>query len=398
MSLAMNAMKKPLLPALAILSALVPALLAASPVAAQTGAQDRLAPPSPEVQQTIQNAMTKYRSGDLKGAIALLEPLKKASGTHPAALSLLGSLYLDADRPKDALDLLGPIADGNLAGPIILDNAGRAALALGQAEKAEAYLRRAVAKAPDSPAARDLGLVLGSDGRTAESYELLHPWALAHPDDADARLSAAFDAIELQRAAEGEELLKSLPADNPRIQFLRARLLLLKDDPKGALALLEPLVKTGPPELQHEIQRNLARTYLGVGDSKRAIELLQGKTGTDLSLAILLGRAEYQASNPAATVSVLAPFAKADLAAADPTAPADRAVSASLELEYGQALLAQSHWTEAIPALERSTRLEPTSYQAWQLLARAQLAAGQKDAAAKSMDKVRELQAAKKPG
>jgi len=366
--------------------------LVTAPVAAQ-----KLAPPSADLQKTMQSAVEKYKAGDLPGAIAILEPIRKEPGTHPAALSLLGTLYLEADRPKDALAVLGPIADGDLAGPVILHNAARAALAVGETGKAEAYLRRAVAKAPDSPAARDLGVVLGSDGKIAESYELLHPWALAHKDDADARLSAAFDAIELERAKEAEELLDGLPVDNPRIRLLRARLLLLEDAPQGAIALLEPLAKTGPPELQHEVRRNLAKTYIGVGESKKAVELLQGTTGEDLSLGILLGRAQYQAGNPAASADVLAPFAKAALAAADPTAPADRAAMANVELEYGQALLALSKWTEAITALDRSTRLDPGSYQAWQLLGRAQLAAGRKDEAAKSMAKVKELQA-KKPG
>jgi predicted Zn-dependent protease len=390
---------RPVLAALAVLSLALP--LAAEPPAqppAQQPGRTPLAPPSPEVQKAIQDAVAKYKSGDLQGAIALLEPFKIRSGTHPAALSLLGTLYLEAERPKDALAVLGPIADGELAGPVILDNAGRAAFAVGETAKAEAYLRRAVAKAPDSPAARDLGLVLGSDAQIAESYELLHPWALAHPDDVDARLAASFDAIEMERGADGEEMLKGLPADAPRVRLLRARLLLLANDPRGALAILEPLAQSGPPELQHEILRNLAKTYLGVGESKKAVELLRGKTGNDLSLAILLGRAQYQAGDPAAAADALAPFAKAALAAADPTPAADRAAAANLELEYGQALLAQSKWTEAIPALERSTRLDPASFQAWQLLGRAQLAAGQKDAAAKSMAKVKELQGAKKPG
>jgi predicted Zn-dependent protease len=69
---------------------------------------------------------------------------------------------------------------------------------------------------------------------------------------------------------------------------------------------------------------------------------------------------------------------------------------AELTLEYGQALVATSKWAEAIQALDRSTRLNPDSFQAWQLLGRAQLAAGQRDAAAKSMARVRELEAAKK--
>jgi len=253
--------------------------------------------------------------------------------------------------------------------------------------------------APGSPASRDLGLLLGQDGRLAESYGLLRPWALAHPDDSDARLGAAFTAVELQRAAEGEELLKGLPAESPRVQLLHARLLTLENAPQGAIALLEPLARNGPPELLPEVRRNLAKLYLGVGDSKQAIDLLQGKVGDDPTLAVLLGRAQYRAGNLEGAIQVLAPFAKPALAGADPTAPGDRGAVAELEMEYGQALAATSRWNEAIQALDRSTKLNPKVLEAWQLLGRAQLAAGQREAAERSMAKVKELQGQpKQPG
>jgi predicted Zn-dependent protease len=379
-----------------IMKTLAPVLLLSLALAAPLAAQPKLAPPSQAVQQTIQSALQKAQNGDLQAAIALLEPLNKP-GAHPAALSLLGSLYLEAGRPKDALALLGPIAETDAVGPLILHNAARAALAQGQTERAERYLQRAVRKAPDSPAARDLGLLLGRDGRVAESYNLLRPWAAAHPDDGDAVLAAAFGAVELERATDAAEILKTLPQDNPRVQLLRARTLTLQNDPKAAIALLEPLAKGGPPELLPEVRRNLARLYLGVGDSKRAIALLQGNVGDDATLAVLLGRAQYRTGNLEEAINVLAPFAKAALAAGDPTAPGDRGTVAELELEYGQALVATSKWTEAIQALDRSTKLNPKVVQAWQLLGRAQLAAGQRDAAAKSMAKVKEL-GEKKPG
>ena len=382
---------KKLLPTFSVLAVLC-VLSPGAPLAAQA----KPGPPSPEMQKLIESATKKYQEGDPKGAIALLEPLRARANAHPAALSLLGFLYLETGRPKDSLGLLGPIADTEAAGPLILSSAARAALAVGENPRAEKYLRRAVAKAPGSPAARDLGLLLGNEGQVAESYELLRPWALAHAGDGDARLAATFDAIELGRGAEAEELLNGLPGDNPRVQLLTARTRLLKGDPPGALALLEPLAASGPPELLPEVRRNLARTYLGSGESAKAVALLQGKVGDDATLAVLLGRAQYKAGNPAEAVTVLAPFAKTALAAQDPATPGDRAAAAELTLEYGQALVATSKWAEAIQALDRSTRLNPDSFQAWQLLGRAQLAAGQREAAGKSMAKVRELEAAKK--
>ena len=94
---------------------------------------------------------------------------------------------------------------------------------------------------------------------------------------------------------------------------------------------------------------------------------------------------------PPARPGSLAPFAKAGLADQEPSAPGDRAAAAALQLEYGQALLTLSKPAEAVPALDLSTRLDPASARGWQLLGQAQLAAGQRDAAARSAAKAKEL-------
>src|SRR6186997_1549269 len=66
---------------------LLPILLVAIPLAAQ---QPKPAPqpqaPPPEVTAALQ----KYQAKDLKGAIAILEPLRTKKGAPPAALALLG--------------------------------------------------------------------------------------------------------------------------------------------------------------------------------------------------------------------------------------------------------------------------------------------------------------------
>jgi Flp pilus assembly protein TadD len=347
--------------------------------------------PPPEVTQAIQ----MYQQGNLPGAIALLEPLRKNPGAHPAALSLLGTLYLEAGRAKDSLAVLAPIAESGAAGPVILQTTGRAALATGQMDKAIDYLQRAVAKAPVSPASRDLGLLLGSQNRIAESYRLLRPWVQEHGDDQEARLSAAYGALELDRVPEAAELIAGLPAEDPRGRLLRGRLQLLQQDPRKTVETLSPLRDNAPPELALDFRRYLAEAHLALGESAEAIALLQGKIGNDPSLALLLARAQYRAGDPAQAVAVLEPFARQFLPK-NPETPADRSVTASLAREYGQALIATSKWPEAAAALETATRLEPNNLQAWQLLGRAQLAAGHRDEATKSMAKFQELQRAEK--
>ncbi|HYO14920.1 MAG TPA: tetratricopeptide repeat protein [Thermoanaerobaculia bacterium] len=343
----------------------------------------------------VDQAVEKLRAGDVKGALALLEPLRGKTGAPPAALSLLGALYLQIDRPQDALALLGPLADSEAAGPVILDNAGRAALAVGQTEKGERYLERAVAKAPVSPASRELGLLRGRQGRPVDSYKLLRPWALANPQDEEARLAAAFCALELNRPPEARELLNGLKEDNPRVRLLLGKLLLLEGDPRTAISTLEPLLKGGPPSLDLDARRFLAEAYSLVGESGRAVELLKGRTAGSADLSLLLAKAQYQSGSPADSAATLAPFAR-DLLAREPASPAERALAASLVLEYGRALVGTAKWPEAAAALEKATQLDPTVPQAWQLLGQAQLASGQREEATKSVAKFRELQSAEK--
>ncbi|HEY7213289.1 MAG TPA: tetratricopeptide repeat protein, partial [Thermoanaerobaculia bacterium] len=376
-----------------LLSLLAVLMLAALPCLAQTPPQN---PPEQPQPPQIDQAVKKLQGGDLKGAIALLEPLRNQAGTHPAALSMLGVLYLQAGRPKDSFALLEPLADSDRAGPLVLQSAARSALALGQEAKAEAWLERAVAKAPVSPASRDLGILRGSQGRLADSYRLLRPWSLAHPEDEEARLSAAYGAIELDRPSEAEELLQGLPEDNPRVRLLRGRVYVIKGEPEPAVATLKPLLKSAPPSLEIEVRRYLADAHIALAESSAAIDLLQGKVGNDPSLALLLSRAHYQAGNPAGAAADLEPFANR-LLSKEPAEEHDKRLAASFALEYGRALVALSKWTEAIALLETAVRLDPRSLQGWQLLGRAQLAAGRRDDANRSMEKFREIQSTQKP-
>ncbi|HEV7506983.1 MAG TPA: tetratricopeptide repeat protein [Thermoanaerobaculia bacterium] len=342
--------------------------------------------PPPQVAQAAQ----KFQQGDLKGSIALLEPLLKKPGVHPAVLALLGTLYLESERPKDALALLGPLADSGMAGPAVLHNAGRAALLLRQTPKAETYLRQAVAKAPGSPASRDLGMWLGTENRIAESYSLLRPWVKEHPDDEEARLAATYAALELDRAPEAAELITNLPENDPRARLLRGRLLYLQQQPQQAIAMLEPLLHGASSALELDARRYLASCYLAVGESATAIQTLQGRVENDPSLALVLARAQYLAGNAADAAATLAPFAGGSLAR-EPANAVEQSLQADVAFEYGQALVALAKWPEAIAALDVATRRAPQRFPAWQLLARAELAAGHRDDANRALETSRKL-------
>jgi Flp pilus assembly protein TadD len=365
--------------ALAVLLLALPAL----PVGAQTGQQ-------PAADQSIQEAVKMAGAGNLTGAIQKLEALRKQNQVTPLpVLSLLGAYYLQAKKPQEALAVLKPIADTETADPAVLYNAGRAAFALGQKDVWLGYLQRAAQKAPASPAARDLGLVYMRQGQVVEAYGFLRPWALTNPNDRDSRLAAASLAVQLERPQEAEQLVLNMSQDDPSIRLLRGRIQMQKGDGPGALALLEPLQAKHPQGMDLEVRRSLAEAYLLANRPADAVKTLTGKAGNHPALVLLLGRAQHRAGNAQAALATLKPLA--DKLPPDPSTLGDPRPAAGIAVEYGSLLLEGGHAAEALPVLEKATRLYPTSRDAWQALAKAYDAAGRKAEAAKARTQAEQI-------
>jgi len=378
-------------------SALVLAFLSllALPVTSQTSQT----PPKSTMDPLTQDAIKKAESGDVAGAIRELEQERAAKTASPQGLALLGTLYLQAGKTQEALAVLKPLADAGDADPAVLYNAARAAFALKQNQAGATYLQRGAQAAPDSPAARDLGLLVMRQGRLVEAYSLLYPWAAAHPLDTEARLAAASLAVQLERPREAEEFLSAggLAKGDPAIQLLRGRILAQKGDGAGAVALLEPLGKSHPPAMDLEIRRALAEAYLVANRPADAVKQLEGRAGQHPGLALLLGRAQHKAGDNAAALATLKPFA--DKLPADAAAVGDPRPVLGIALETGALLTETGRAAEAVPILEKATKLYPQSPPAWEALAKALEAAGRKEDGAKARARMNEIfQAAAGPG
>jgi tetratricopeptide (TPR) repeat protein len=353
--------------------------------------------PADDLQQRFSQARQKFEARDYAGVVTLLEPLRSDPATPPPVFALLGGAFIELGRFQDAQSLLDPIAASDAAGPAVLYHAGRAALALGQGDKGEGYLRRAVEKAPESPAARTLGLRHGRQGKIPEAYELLRPWVDAHADDQEARLAAAFCAVELGRRAEAEPLLAGLPEDLPQVRLLRARLL-LADDPRRAIAILAPLAAAPPREVERDVRWVLADARLRIGDAAGARAVLEGHAGDDPALALILAQAQQQTGNPDQVLSTLKPFVDR---LPDParSEASERSLHAAIAVEYGRSLVSGARWAEAVPVLEKATALDGSNAVAWQLFGQALAGAGRREEAQKALAKFQELSTAaqKKP-
>ena len=365
----------------------------AQPEEEQAGQPQAPAPKRPltPAETRFQEALALIEKGDAAGTIRILESLRQEKQATPPMLSLLGAVYLQEKRAKEALDVLRPLADPEDADPAVLYNAARAALALGQAEAGQRYLERSVAKMPFSPAGRELGLILSRQGRIIEAYKLLRPWAL-RDDDLETKIIGANLALRLERPVEAEEILSGLPEKEPAIQLLRAQARIQRGDGKAALALLQPLEKNHPASFDLEIRRSLAEAHLVAGNPAAALQVLQGHTGNHPSLILLAAKAQRQSGNAQAAMTTLKPLV--DQIPADAKVVGDPRPAAGVAVEYGRLLLGSGNAAGAVPLLEKATRLHPGSREAWEVYAEALTAAGRAQDAAQAKQKAQEIVAA----
>jgi Flp pilus assembly protein TadD len=338
----------------------------------------------------IERALQRVESGDLEGAISLLEAT--GSGAPPVD-ALLGALYLETGRAPEAYQRLAPLARSDAADPGVLYNAGRAAIELGQLEDARAFLSRSTELDASSPSVRDLGLLLATNGNCRGGYVYLHPWAMTHSDDLGAQFIAAACAVELERAPEAEHFLSGLPQERPEVQFLWGELLLLKGDPWGALAILKPLAEASPDAIDPDLRQMMAEGYLTVGQSSAAIEVLEGNVGTDPTLVMLLTDAYYQSGDLDRAIATIEPVAS-PLASADPAAGLEDPMIAALLIEYGRLLVLGGRHEDALPALSLGTRLSPGDPRGWQPLGQALSGVGRTEEANQALQRFQDLTAA----
>jgi tetratricopeptide (TPR) repeat protein len=369
--------------------------LLAAPLEAQTASpagQTSAAQQPPALDPRVQEAIDLAAAGKAAEALAKLQALPKELVTSPVQ-SLVGALFLQVDKPQEALTALKPLADAEDAEPAVLYNAGRAALLLGQVDEGRTYLTRSVMKQPASPAARDLGLLTAREGRVVEAYSMLRPWALRNPKDADARLMAASLALQLERPDDAAGLLAGLPEDEPALRLLRGKILVQRKDGPGAAALLRPLLADHPPGMDLEVRRTLAEAELLAGRPSDAIRLIEGRTAGHPSLVLLLARALRQSGASAGALTVLK--ALADQLPEDASTLGDPRPAAGIATEYAALLLAGGRAQEAVPFLEKAARYHPQNPETWRSLARALEAAGRKEEARQALAQAE--QAAKPP-
>ena len=374
-------------------SALALALLSllALPILGQSGQTSAQTSPKPTMDPLTQDAIKKVEAGDTAGAIRELEAQRAAKTASPQGLALLGTLYLQQGKAQEALAVLKPLADARNADPAVLYNAARAAFALKQVEAGAGYLQRGAQAAPASPAARDLGILVMRQGQLVEAYALLRPWVRLTrrtPRRASPRPRSPCSSSVRRRPRDASPR-PACPKDDPAIQLLRGRVL----HPEGRRR------RGGRPA---RASRQEPPAGDGSGDPPRP--------GRGLSAGEPAGRrreaarrARRAAPRPGAPPRPRPaqggerrrrpghPEAVRRQAAGQCGVGGRSAARLGIALETGALLTEAGRAAEAVPVLEKATKLYPQSPPAWEALAKALDAAGRKDEAAKARARVDEI-------
>jgi len=365
----------------------------ASGIGAAKATQTKESPPPQRaltpLEKSLQEAVKLVTEHHTAAAVDKLRAIQKDPAVTPPMLSLIGALYVQLDKPQEALAVLKPLADPEDAEPAVLYNAGQAALLAGQVDLGKVYLTRSVIKEPASPATRELGMLTARQGHLVEAYSMLRPWVLRKPSDIEARLVACNLAVQLERGDDAIQLLSGLPDSDPAIRLLRGKALVLKKDGPGAVALLKPLLTSHPQGMDLEVRRSLAEAQLLAGQPAEAIKLIDGKTAGRPALVLLLARAQRKAGNAAAAAATLKPLA--DKLPANADAIGDPRPAAGIAMEYGALLVDAGKPAEAVPFYQKSTGYYPRNPETWKGLARALDAAGRKPEAQKALAQAAEV-------
>lgn len=354
------------------------------------------AAPAQEPPPALREAMALVERGDPGGAIAALEKLLAEPDAPDIATAALGALLLETGNPERALAVLAPLAERDPPDPAALFNAGRAAEALGRLQDAASLYQRSIELEPRSPALRALGMMIGRLGRAGDAYEYLRQWTATNPNDQEARLAAAWGAVALGRPPDAETLIEGLDPQEPQVQLLRGRILLLRDDPWGALAELQPLAEEPPAPLERGIRSALATAYLLVGEADGAIQQLESLSPEDPELAGRLARAYYQAGRTRDAIATLAPFVE-PLTTVEPPADASTDLARELAYDYGRFLHAIEETERALPFLRLAADLDPNLAETFRALGQVLAALGRRDEAQEAVQRYQELAAAADP-
>jgi tetratricopeptide (TPR) repeat protein len=365
-------------------------------------------------------AVTQHLSIDLiaAGRAEEAQPLleQARSEASPEALKQMAESLLEAGDAKQAIPLLEAARAQTQLIPELDTLLARADIAVHEDAKAIALLNPAATNDSSGSAAYLLGLAYLDMGATVDAMQAFASAAKANPRNGTALYHVAL--LESASPDRMQEAITHLRAavqtapDNPRFSVALARLLLEKDDPQGAMPILERI----HPKGQEAGERDL---LLGIvliieSGSAKAIPALERAVAENPTLALsfnMLGFCYFtqgdmdKAAKAYAQAADLSPqtrpFAHSAAVAFDRANDAERAMiyaARAVALPaandkdhdlYGKLLANTGKRDEAIRELQEAVALNPNLEEAYYLLGRTYMQAGDSAQASQWFDKLK---------
>lgn len=297
-------------------------LLVAALAPIPAGALQRVADTAPDtahVRRVLHDAVA--RAPEAVGPYLELAAFELSHGRERVAETVLRTGLEAASRHPDLgvlrrglTELLGSQARWAEALDVVTDpeiearlrvGAARAHRESGQATRAEADLRRAVALEPDFREAwLELAALLAQHERMDEARAAADRGLRAHPDDPELRLvrAATLDGPEhVTETVAALRVLRSRRPDDVALALSLAGYLSAAGDPTAAMALQDTLL--ADPRPAADVFRHVGRFWLTVGDADSASVHLERGTRVhprDVTLHALLGLSREEAGHPEA--------------------------------------------------------------------------------------------------
>lgn len=314
-----------------------------------------------------------------------LERVLQRAPREPMARRTLVASHLATGEAQRALELLQPLLQAQDLDPRLLGLAGQVFLANGDFERSEEYFERAARAAPDDAQARmRLGVARMAGGDAAAAFADLE--SAAQMDDTAFQADLALVMAHLRRGETDKALaahaqLERKQPDNPLVHNLRGGLMLAKRDVPAARAAFEKALALRPEYLAAAV--NLARIDLSERRPEDALGRIKAVIERNpKNVEALLTLAELQRAAGAAPADVLATLERAE--AASPGA-----VVANLAIV--QHHLRERAFPLALQVAQKVAAAHAEDPRAVEMLARAQVAAGDSQQAISALNKLSAL-------
>lgn len=230
-----------------------------------------------KLDELFQSAVSKYRTGDLAGAIQCCRKLLARDRKNLRALQLLGILLCQQGSFGDGLPLLQQVATLQPGDAEAQVNLAVALNRAGRNDEAVACLEPVVAQKPHHALAlNNLGIALRAIGRRREAMERFRQALAAAPDYAEARSNLAAELLAAGQPAAAIEHLQRVLTQHPGVHEARLNLgsaFAQLGRHEEASAMYKDLVRIRPKD--PAIRRSLGSALHKSGHTAEAIRHLE---------------------------------------------------------------------------------------------------------------------------